>query len=277
MTLHRSTHLLSLLPLALGLGACVDGNADSGLTVLHVAAPQTGCMYATNTGIMIPAGIIESDAAGGYLMGVEVRNDLELAEGEAPTPKTVFITGARVEIEFYDDKLYSAAEQDALRTEGVTRFVAPFAGSIAPNGGLAVLPFESVPLELIRAIGDRLPDPSEEDPDPRAVLDVQVRVLGTRGGGGVESNLFRYPVQVCNGCLTDYLGRCSQLSPTEPVDLGGVCQLVQDGQVDCCLEDHDDLEVPCEEGGPPPPTGKVCDDGIDQIEFMRCPARALEL
>jgi hypothetical protein len=277
MTPFRTSPLLTTLPLALGLGACVDGNADAGLTVLHVIAPQTGCTFDTASSAILGAGIIESGAPGGYLMGPEIRNDLATADGEAKTPKTVFLTGAQVEIEFYDDTLFTAAERSALAADGLTRFVVPFSGSVEPDGGSTVVPFEAVPVALLRRIGDRLPEPSSDDPAPRAVLDVRFQVTGTRGGGGVESNLFRYPVQVCNDCLTTYLGSCAALASNEPIATGGVCQLVQDGHVDCCVADHDDLEVPCGPEDPTPPPDRVCDNGVDDPASIRCPARLLEL
>lgn len=273
----RTSHLLSILPLALGLGACVDGNADSGLTVLQVIAPELGCTFPTgSTGTLQASGLIESDAGGGYLLAPEVRNDLTLVEGEAKSPKTIFITGARVEIEFYDTTLFSADEQATLAANGLTRFLVPFAGSVEPNGGTAVLPFETVPPALLRMIGEKLPPPSDTNPAPRAVLDVRFREVGTRGGGDVESNLFRFPVQVCNDCLTNDLGHCAFLAPTTPVRTGGLCQVSQDAVLDCCIDDRDDLEVPCMEGEQPP-AGKVCDNGMADPETVVCPARPLKL
>jgi hypothetical protein len=276
MTTFRPSHLLSILPLALGLGACVDGGADSGLTVLHVVAPETGCTFSTSATTTLPAGTIQANATGGYLMAPEVRNDLTLNDGEAISPKTIFITGARVEIDFYDPSPFSADEEAELAADGLTRFLVPFSGSIEPNGGTAVLPFEAVPLPLLRRIGTLLPEPTEENPDPRVILDVQIREIGTRGGGSVESNLFHYPVQVCTSCLTSDLGRCVDLGTTTVIRTGGACQQRQDGVLDCCAFNRDDLEVPCAKGEPPP-AGKLCDNGEVDAEMTFCPARAPEL
>lgn len=276
MTTFRTSPLLTTLPLALGLGACVDGNADSAFSILHVVPAETGCVFSTGGDAILPAGTIDVAAPGGYLLAPEIRNDLILGDAEAEITKTIFLTGAKVEIDFYDTALFSAAEVSAFETEGLTRFLSPFGASLPPDGATAVIPFEAIPVELIRAIGDKLPQRTEGGPPPRTTLDLHVRMVGTRGGSDVESNVFRYPVQVCDGCLISVLGQCATLPTTTPVRPGGFCQLGQDGVQDCCIDDHDDLEVPCEEGQPPP-DGFACDDMEDQPAILQCPARPLEL
>ena len=69
---------LSLFPLALGLGACVDDNADSGMIILRAVAPEAGCMFPAEADLFVPSGHIDVTAAAGYLVGPEVRNDLTL-------------------------------------------------------------------------------------------------------------------------------------------------------------------------------------------------------
>lgn len=235
MTPLRSTSLsVSILSLALGLGACVDENADSGLIILHAVPPESGCTFAAGGTAIQPSGRIQSTAGNGYLIAPEVRNDLTLADGEAESPKTILISGARVEIQFRDPSPFTDAEEAALATEGLTRFEAPFAGSVAPNGGTAVLPFEAVPVQLLRRIDAKLPDPTFENPSPSFLLDVQIRELGTRRGDSVESNLFRFPVEVCADCLIRDLGQCVDLSSAQTVSTGGACQTLQDGVLDCC-------------------------------------------
>lgn len=291
MTTLRSTTLpLSILSLALGLGACVDENADSGLIILHAAAPETGCSFANGaTGGVLPSGIIQANASDGYVIAPVSRNDLTLADGEAASPKTILITGARVEILFPDPSPFTDAEEAAMAAEGLTRFEAPFAGSVEPNGGLAVLPFEAVPLPLLVRIGNALPAPTEANPSPRILLDVRIREIGTRRGSAVESNLFRFPVEVCDGCLVDDRGACVDLSASEPIRTGGLCQRHQDGVIDCCHGiDPDNVEVQdsCSDDTEecmrcpsplPNPANPECKDGIDEPAPFVCPAARPQL
>lgn len=270
MTPLRSTSLsLTFLSLALGLGACVADNADSGLIVLRAATPDSDCRFAPGGDTFMTRGHIQSNA-GGYLIAPEVRNDLALIEGESVSAKTILVNGARVEIEIIGD-LFSDAEKAALAEEGLTRFEAPFSGSVEPNGSTATLPFELVPIPLLRRIGARLPAATEEDPFPSVLLDAQLRIIGTRRGADVESNLFHFPVDVCEDCLVRDLGQCVDLPSGQEVSTGGACQPLQDGVLDCCHGiDPDDLEVNCpaEEPGP----GQSCDDGVNEEPPFVCPA-----
>lgn len=267
---------LSLFPLALGLGACVDDNADSGMIILRAVAPEAGCMFPAEADLFVPSGHIDVAAATGYLVGPEVRNDLTLADGEARTPKTIFVSGAKIEIAFYQDDVFSAAEQATLTADGLTRFVAPVAGSIEPAGGTAVFPFEAVPTELLTAIGEKLQTLDRG----RTLLDVKIRMVGTRGGSSVESNLFRFPVEVCANCGIQNLGDCTGVSTNQVIATGGVCQPFQDGHVDCCNGvDPDSLEVDCPTGMLPAdaPAGATCQDNVDEPQPLICPARPPEL
>lgn len=274
MTRPRSSHLLTILPLALGLGACVDNNADSGLTVLKVVPAESGCEFSTGGDRFQASGLIQSNSSAGYLIAPEVRNDLSLADGEQVTPKTVFITGAQVVIKFYDDDLFDATVEETMARDGVTRFVVPVAGSVEPNAGTAVIPFTAVPVELLRLIEENLRAKNLSD----TLLDVQLQIIGTRGGSAIESNLFRYPVEVCIDCVVSNLGLCANLSGADTFGRGGACNPLQDGALDCCVGvDPDDREFPCQAGGDPPPAGFVCADGVDEAAPVICPAHPIQL
>ena len=244
MTLPR-TLLASSLTAALALAACVDDNADSGLTILHIVKPEDGCVFGVATGSYLPAGVIQVDSPQGYVMAPEVRNDLALADGEAATPKTVFLTGAKVDLSFYDETLFTAAEQAEMQTSGETRYQIPLSGSVDPNHGLNVLPFEVLSLSFIRAVGARLPAPTEADPLPKTVVNVQFRMTGVRGGSSLESNVFNYPITICSNCVRHFVGACADLNQTFVAAPGGACGPLQDGALDCC-DDNGTLVCPAE-------------------------------
>ena len=262
MTLPRTSTTLSILALGLGvtvgLSSCVDDNADSALIILRAVTPDASCMFSATDSAFLPSGIIQADSVGGYLIGPEVRNDLTLLDGEAMTPKTVFVNGAEIEIRFYDEDLFDAATQAELTATGVTRFFAPFTGAVDPNGGTAVFPFEAVPDDLLRRIGAALPAVSAADPRPSTLLDVRIRMTGTRGGSSLESNLFRFPVEVCANCARDILGPCDAIPPNAMIRTGGACRPLQDGVTTCCTGADPD--------GVGPMTGPLV-----------CPARAPEM
>lgn len=272
------SHLLfATLPLALALGACVDDNADSGMIILRAVAPGDGCIFSADATDFLPSGHIDAAADRGYVVAPLIRNDLILAEGEAKTPKTIFVNGAQIVVKFYDTDVFTAAEQATMATNGLTRYLAPFSGSIAPNGSTGVFPFEAVPTALLTAVGEKLTAMNRFS----TLLDVQIRVVGNRGGGDVESNLFRFPVEVCSNCERFVIGDCSTLNTSTTVRKGGVCSPSQDGQVDCCVGADPDLnEWPCNPDGtllPNAPDGATCSNGVDDPRPLVCPATGTQV
>lgn len=239
------------LPLLVLAGACVDNNADSGLVILRNVAPELGCTVDPGSSSVRTSGVIEDDAVGGYVFTPVVRNDLVTFDGENITAKSIFVSGARVTIDFYDPDLFTAAEQTTFDTDGLTKFVVPSSGAIDPDGGLQTFHLEIVPAELIAKIAPKLAAVTTT-PIPSTVLDVRVQFFGTRAGDDVSSNTFRYPVEVCHGCLTNVLGPCDMLPDGEP-RAGGVCGPDQDGVTDCCVA-ADGTTLVCPAVAPTPTT-----------------------
>lgn len=230
------------LPLLVLAGACVDNNADSGLVILRNIAPELGCTVDPTSSTTRNSGVIEVDSPVGYVFTPVVRNDLVAADGENITAKSIFVTGARVEIDFLDDALFTDAEQTQFDTDGLTRFMVPSSGAIDPNGGLQSYHLEIVPTALLAKIEPKLVA-TTADPTPSTMLTVRVQFFGTRTGSSLSSNWFAYPVEVCLGCLTSVLGPCDTL-PEGDYLTGGACGPQQDGVTECCLAADSSLVCP---------------------------------
>lgn len=240
---------LSLTALA---AACVDNNADSGLVLLRNVAPTDGCVVSTSGEVSQASGAIDLASRVGYVLTPLLRNDLVTIDGESTTSKSIFINGAKVTIEFYDEDLFTAAELETMTTEGLTRFIAPTSGAIEPNGGLQTYQLEVVPTELFALVAPKLVA-TASDPTPSTVLDVHVQFFGERtSGDSVSSNTFRYPVEVCKGCLTNVVGACESLPSGGEYRAGGFCNPAQDGVTDCCTDPQGGLVCPA--AAPPEPT-----------------------
>ncbi len=224
---------LSLTALA---SACVDNNADSGLVLLRNIAPTEGCVVSTSGEVSQASGVIDVASRVGYVLTPLLRNDLVTVEGESTTAKSIFVNGAKVTIEFYDTDLFTAAEVETMTTDGLVRFIAPTSGAIEPNGGLQTYQLEVVPSELMAKIAPKLLVTTTE-PNPSTVLDLHVQFFGERASGdSVSSNTFRYPVEVCKGCLTHVVGACEGLPTDVEYQVGGLCNRDQDGVTDCCTD-----------------------------------------
>lgn len=237
-------HSNQTLLIAAALGAlavgCVGHDADAGMRILFNAAPGERCAVDGATDTFVSNGTIDSVSRFGYVFTPIVINDLVTVEGELLAPKTIFIEGANVDIAFYDADTFSSSDFDG----SLLSFSVPSSGSIEPNGGRAAFAFEIVPPDLLTAMSPAL----LATPSRVTTLDVRVQMFGTRGGGSITSQQFRYPVQVCAGCLVADLGACAALAPGYMGATGGTCNPAQDGFLECC----DDFAV-CPAMGPAAP------------------------
>ncbi len=229
MIRHQNLTLALVLSGAALIG-CVNNGADGPMRIIGNVVPEDGCLVDSTSTTFNDDGVIEASSRLGYVFTPAVINDITLVDGEVAANKTIYVTGARVDISFYDTELGEAVAADAELLE----FQVPVAGTIDPGGGTSAFSFEVVPPELLAAIGARLGVVTEANPLPRTVLDVRIQMVGTKGGGEVESNVFRYPVEVCVGCLRIDQGACAMLPASFDASPGGVCNVLQDGALDCC-------------------------------------------
>ena len=224
---------LAALALATGLAGCVASDADANIVILRNQALTDMCVATGDPeGAFYSAGLIDTGSRFGYLFSPVVQNFAMDIEGTSL--RIAFIHGARIDIHFADDDREAALGGQ----DGLTRFQVPLSGSIEP-GGTTGLIFEIVPASLL---------PQLVDGD---LLLVDVRIFGEMGGSGFESATFRYPVEVCVGCLGTNLGPCSDL-PMDYEAAGHPCGGLQDGGGECCEDADGELRCPAEGTGTGP-------------------------
>lgn len=207
------------------LAGCADGG-DESLLILRNAVPNAGCELDPNTSRFISSGLIDTDAELGYIFTPIVES---LVTEQMGAERTVFLSGANVDIRFQGD-IFSDAELASLNEQAITSFSQSFASSLSPGDRIAV-GFTIVPKRLLDEMAGKLAA------GERTTVFADVSILGTVGGGAVESNTFTYPVDVCNGCTQNVIADCSALPAGFEAREGGTCQLLQDGIVDCCTSD----------------------------------------
>jgi len=223
----RSSTLLFLILGAAGAAGCVANEADAPMRIMRNIAPGEGCVIDPTTSGFYDDGIIDAQSRIGYVFTPEVRNDLTLIDGESSVPKIIFIEGANVDITFYDTELFPRSDY----SPELLSFLTPTSGSIEPAGGTAGFSFEILSAALLQEMAPTL---EAQPPGFVTTLDVAVQMVGTKGGGGVESNVFRYPVQVCLGCMVELLGACDTLETSFVGSDGGECNPLQDQILQCC-------------------------------------------
>lgn len=206
------------------LAACVQ-SGDETVLILHNVAPADGCTISAEAGAgYLSTGVIDVNTIRGYTFTPVAENTAQ--SGEGGNNYIAFVSGAHVNVHFADDALESA-----LADTDLTRFEVPISGSIDPDGGTTAFAFEVVPGELINMLATEIEDPLRD----RVLLLVDISIFGDINNGGFETQTFRYPVEVCDGCLFNNVGACSDYpTGTEFPNPGNGCNIAQDYTVDCC-------------------------------------------
>jgi hypothetical protein len=144
------------------------------------------------------------------LSGFDV--DVELPDGAPPGPIATLITS-------YRDPSADPASQALVRYSTLT------SGSVASAGGDTASGVNVFPVVLAQKIRDMavLSDTN------RYWVMASVRALGKTLTMNVTSDAFKYPIQLCDGCLIDNQGTC-------PVSMasGNQCNPGQDDGTGCC-------------------------------------------
>jgi len=222
--------------LAIAVGGC--GQPAGQFFVVQNQSPESGCTIPTGTAgtyqgegtldIRVPA---SSDAA--YTLFPLLENDLPAAGAGGPEPNRIALSGFEVEIVFVDGNAASAAAFAAIAadssTAGLMHFQTPWSGSVAPGGGRTSAGTSAFPAET--AI--RLRDSGALSDHSYARVTANVRAHGSTQSGGVTSDVFKYPIRVCDGCLINSITSCPS---TTAVLTGGACGPGQDAPVDCCTQ-----------------------------------------
>jgi hypothetical protein len=228
--MQRVSVCLGAAVLALA-GGCLADNGDESIIVLknvHVVADEcTPAASATELGWS--HGSLDLLRPSSYMFMAQLKSRVT-ADAEQQDQRTIFTSGANVDISFPGSALFSAAELDDLRTAGLTRYKAPFVTLILPNGGITDVPFELIPEELVERIL------AKADLTSRFRLEAQATftVVGEMSGGSVSSQAFSFAITIGNGVALNVTGACSELASDFIAQTGYICNPAQDGILDCC-------------------------------------------
>src|SRR5690349_13970882 len=145
-TMHHRLAFATAAAASLLASACTD--AGNTLIVLQNQVPGNGCtVSADRSSDFIPRGRIDAAAEDGYLFTPLVQNVAESTGQD--NQRILFVEGA-------DVTLSGDFEADG----SLTSFSQAFSGSLLP-GDLASFAFIIVPEQLVRQLGDALPDGGE--------------------------------------------------------------------------------------------------------------------
>jgi len=234
---------------AAALGACVADNGDEGIFITKNVKPEAGCTFMSSpTSAFISHGQLSVFSPFGYQLHPQMKSRITAVAGQEDL-RTVITRGARIDLEIVDPALETAmGGAAALQAMGITKFEISFTAPISPNGGITDGAFEVITRrfldELVRASGaNNLATPFQTE------IIANVVVYGDLAGAEVTSNPFRYPVTICNDCVTNVIAACP-LPEETVIRTGDACNPYQDEPVDCCLQ-GDSVVCPAIVGAPP--------------------------
>lgn len=232
MTGYSRVAPLFALALAAGLAGCAEDVGDGSLRVIRNEAVEEGSCKITGV-LTAPgraSGIIEVASPVDYRLTPVVQNFASSASGKLTAQRTAFLEGARVDLTFENESLFTAAELTELTDAGITKFSSAFSAAVSPDGGTSGVDFSVVPSELLAKLRPKLASLGT------TVVNVRLRLYGKMGGSSVESEPFFYPVTVCDHnvvpCVIGTTFTCG--APGVTVRKGNPCNPFQDGPVDCC-------------------------------------------
>jgi hypothetical protein len=210
-------------------GCAADEGTDGGMIVLKSVAPGANCTSMVDEKeIGLSRGSIDTLLPSSYLMIAQVKSRIIALEGQEDQ-RTIFTSGARVDITFPDSTFFTADELTQLQDQGLTKYRTLFTAAVAPNGGLTDVGFFLVPAGLLARMNQKSAAPF------RLEMIATFTIEGDMSGTAVESNAYHYPMTVGRGVTINVAGTCP-LPSSFMVRSGSSCNPTQDGVVDCCTD-----------------------------------------
>ncbi len=214
----------------LGAFAVLAGctNAGSPIFILQNQVPDEGCVISSSTSADFnPRGRIDVNAGAGYLFTPVVENVADQGDG---AQGVVFVEGADIELTL-EKGLLDAAVYDEAVSKNLIKFSKRFSGAIQPDGGTTSFAFTVIPDQLMTDyVAARLAD----DGSQLTEVKVGVSIFGNMNGGDVSTPTFNFWVDLCNGCMKQNVGACTDLSSGFEPLTGGECVTLQDVPLECC-------------------------------------------
>lgn len=231
--------IAAVLSAAMSLVAvgCADDAGDGALRIIrNEFIDEEACVVTgAASGAARSSGVIEVASPVDYQITPVVQNFATSSSGKLTAQRTAFLEGARVDLEFTDPELFTAAELTQMQTDALTKFASPFSATVPPDGSTAGMVFSIIPVELLAKITPKLSATRSS-----VTITARMRVYGQMGGGEVESESFFFPVRVCDsriaGSACVIATVAATCAGTAAPRLGNPCNPFQDGPVDCCLQ-----------------------------------------
>lgn len=248
-----SLHIARIFVSVLGLAPIVGcGDEPGQFVIVQNQVPDQGCTVAGSKGDVyrgegrLDVALVGDDAPVAYRLYPLLQNNLRKRDRPSE-PNRLLLNSFTVVVEVDPAAPKAVIDVVAKADERLRSYEEPWSGTLDPGGGTLSAGVTVVAGELARRI--RATRALETQGSMR--LFVTVRAVARKlDGGFIQSDEFRFPITVCQGCLVASVQAC----PAIPRNLGNACNIAQDVPVDCCLSDN---RLMCPATAPPAaPVGK---------------------
>lgn len=240
----RSSVLYAFLASTLMLGACAEDIPE--LRVVANRPLDEQCQPDIGNSVFIGRGVLDLFVTDRYVFAPQVDSELVASESVQYTGLAAGGAGGLqgANWEANDVTLsHATVEYDAPEALGIRllrSYDIPLSGSVEPGGSL-FMTFDLINTRLAQTLAL---SPLLREPGNSFTLNVRLQFFGkTNAGQEVDSNVFSYPIVVCNGCLLNYspaavdaafpLPNCRNLEDFDSETAEIPCFPGQDDVVDC--------------------------------------------
>jgi hypothetical protein len=235
----RRPSLLVTVTFSLGFAAC--GRTPGQFEILNDQIPTTSGGVCTvpvaptvYQGIgTLDLSIVRAGFGSAYFVFPLIENNLPSSSNGSLDPNEIQLSGFQVDIEWIDAPPPTSIQTvfDSNKGSSLLHYQIPWSGGIASGGGQLSASVAAFPVGL----AEQLVAAGGIGADPSLTVELQIQALGTTNSGtSMRSDPFKFPVQVCNGCLVAKVAPCPyQAAPAHP---GNSCNPAQDLLVDCCTD-----------------------------------------
>ena len=236
MNQARSRSLVLSLVLAAVSTASLSCGEETRFFIVQNQVPQEGCVVSGERSKAyrgdgrLDVSLVGDTQLNAYRMYPLLQNDLPAAGvSGAVEPNRLVVKAFRVTLELDGDAPAAARQAfDALAAE-LRSYEEPWAGTLEPGGATIPAGVTVVKGEVAR----RLRDAGVFDAATHLRVAARLRAVGARAEGDMTSMEFRFPIQLCSGCLVSGGGTCPI---AERRFAGHACNIAQDEPVDCCRD-----------------------------------------
>jgi len=237
----RLARRAALLAAASALAAGCSGTPPGAFVIIQNQVPNSDCSIPAGLGNVyrgegvLDVRLISQQKSGYELFPVMQNNFPAPGGGQTVDANRIALSGFNVDIEVDEgatgeiaDLINADRAADPSSADYQKVHYGTFtSGSVASGGGFTSSAVEAFPVDLA---SDVLSKHVLSQTQTSWVF-ASVRSLGKTLSGDVTSDSFRYPIQLCDGCLMDNLGPCPVAASA-----GNQCYMGQDSSTGCCTQ-----------------------------------------